>query len=609
MLQAKEIAMRSTLACLVLVLLACASSPDAAPVRTRPGIAMAAPISDPFAGGSPAPASSLPGQDINLTPSGGFGFGTEDDLTVKLSNFIAPDLVLGAGGDGRRAGEEWASEGYDDVIERKFVDPFREPISTFSVDVDTASMSNIRRILGEGRVPPAGAVRIEEMLNYFSYEYAGPEGDDPLSVRIEIAECPWKPRHRLVHLGIQARRAEPGPTMPRNLVFLLDVSGSMDQTGKLPLVVSAMRLLVDQLGPDDHVGIITYSDESRVVLEPTRGDSHQTIHAALEGLETGGSTNAGAGIREAYELARRHYVSDGINRVILATDGDFNVGVTNRSDLVRLIESEREDGVFLTVLGVGVGNLKDSQLDLLAGRGNGTYAYLDSLAEARKVLVEEAGGTLVTVAKDVKIQVEWNPRRVGSYRLIGYENRALNSEDFDDDQKDAGDIGTGHSVTALYEITPVSERPDRGEPLKYQHPPVQSPTAFEDEVLTVKVRYKAPAGRESQCRSMVARDPGAVSTTAATDDFRFSAAVAAFGLLLRDSHFKGQASFALVRELAHGSLGEDRCGHRRAFLDLVQGLENGVDSADGDRADPGTDDGGLKNLGRFQGAARGASGR
>ncbi|MHC4470673.1 MAG: vWA domain-containing protein [Planctomycetota bacterium] len=465
--------------------------------------------------------------------------------------------------------EDHHTEGYDAIVENPFLDPSRAPLSTFSIDVDTASYANVRRILDAGRLPPAGAVRIEELVNYFTYDYPAPQGDVPFSVVTEVAECPWNPGHRLVHVGIQGRRIAEEQLPPRNLVFLLDVSGSMRPPDKLPLVKAALRLLVERVGVKDRIAVVVYAGASGVVLEPTSGDRRGDILDAIDRLDAGGSTNAGEGIRLAYAMARKHFQTGAINRVILATDGDFNVGVTSRSELLELIEEERESGVFLTVLGVGTGNLKDSQMEMLADKGNGNYAYLDSVAEARKVLVREAGGTLVTIAKDVKIQVEFNPNLVGAYRLIGYENRLLRARDFNDDTKDAGEIGAGHSVTALYEITPPGERPDETDPLKYQAPTVPSGEAFTNEILTLKLRYKEPDGAESRLIRSPVQDPGNVTFGAASPDFRFSAAVAAFGLLLRSSEFKGEATFALVRDIAHGSLGEDAQGDRRELMELV----------------------------------------
>jgi Ca-activated chloride channel family protein len=459
------------------------------------------------------------------------------------------------------------TEEYDDIVENPFLDPRTNPLSTFAVDVDTASYSNVRRLLNDGTRPPAGAVRIEEMVNYFDYDYPAPRGERPFEVVAEVGECPWSRGHRLVHLGIQGKRIEPAEVPPRNLVFLLDVSGSMMSPRKLPLVKQAMKMLVGQLREEDTVAIVVYAGASGLVLPPTSGADGHRILDALTGLQAGGSTNGGSGISLAYRTAEQGLRAGAINRVILATDGDFNVGVTNRSELVRLIETEREKGIYLTVLGFGAGNLKDSTMESLADRGNGNYAYIDNAPEARKVLVEEVGGTLVTIAKDVKIQVEFNPERVGSYRLIGYENRLLRAEDFDDDEKDAGEIGAGHTVTALYEITPPRERASgRGE-LRYQQPGEPTAASRTGELFNLKIRYKEPDGAQSRLITFPVEDPVAART--GTEDFRFSAAVAAFGMMLRDSEYRGEASWGLVKELAKSSLGEDPHGYRAEFVRLV----------------------------------------
>jgi len=508
----------------------------------------------------------------HLMPEGSRNWSPDDfnDSLTEIAWGPASNALFGATHPNIQIRLGHSGEDYDAVEGNPFLDPRRAPLSTFSIDVDTASYANVRRILDSGALPPAGAVRIEEMVNYFSYDYPPPEGGAPFSVTTEVAECPWDPGHRLVHVGIQGRRIAEEQVPPRNLVFLLDVSGSMRPADKLPLVKAALRLLVERLRREDRISVVVYAGASGVVLDPTAGDRQQEILAAVDRLGAGGSTNAGEGIVLAYALARRHFDTGAINRVILATDGDFNVGITNRSDLKKLIEKEREGGVFLTVLGVGTGNLKDSQMEMLADSGNGNYSYLDSVAEAEKVLVREAGGTLVTIAKDVKIQVEWNPNRVGAYRLIGYENRLLRARDFADDTKDAGEIGAGHSVTALYEIAPPGETPDVTPPLEYQEPPAPSGKAFGNEVLTLSLRYKEPDGTESRLIRAPVEDPGTVALAATSPDFRFSAAVAAFGLLLRDSEHRGEATYALVRDLAHGALGEDPHGDRRAFMELVE---------------------------------------
>jgi Ca-activated chloride channel family protein len=481
------------------------------------------------------------------------------------------------------------TETYDHLDENAFRAAKDHPLSTFSVDVDSASYSLMRRFLNDGRLPPPGAVRIEELVNYFDYDYAGPNDTQstkrPFAVHTEIAPAPWNPNHRLVHIGIQSRRIGQTTTNgeeeqkagessqslpPRNLVFLLDVSGSMDQSNKLPLLKRAMKLLTEQLGERDSVAIAVYAGASGVVLPPTSGARSAEILAALERLSAGGSTNGGEGIRLAYDLARKNFRNDGINRVILATDGDFNVGTTNQSELIRMIEIERESGVFLTVLGFGDGNYKDSTMEKLADRGNGNYAYIDNIAEARRVLVQQAGATLITVAKDVKLQVEFNPREVAAYRLIGYENRLLRSEDFNDDRKDAGEIGAGHSVTALYEIVPVGQQIPAGtvDPLRYQQPVKTTEAAGSGEMLTLKIRYKEPRGAQSELMQFAVRDEGR-QLKDTSETYRFSAAVAAYGMLLRASEHKGQATYELARDLAQGAMGKDPHGYRAEFVRLI----------------------------------------
>jgi Ca-activated chloride channel family protein len=411
-------------------------------------------------------------------------------------------------------------------------------------------------------------VRTEELINYFRFVYPQPSGNDPFSITTELAECPWNKTHRLALIGLQGRaRADRDPA-PRNLVFLLDVSGSMMPADKLPLVRQAMRMLTDVLTERDRVAIVVYAGASGLVLPSTPGDQKERIHEALERLQAGGSTNGAEGIQLAYEVARRNFIRGGVNRVVLATDGDFNVGVTSESDLVSLIERERKSGVFLSVLGVGTGNVKDSTMETLADTGNGNYSYLDSLHEARKVLVREAGGTLETIAKDVKIQVEFNPREVGAYRLIGYENRLLDHQDFNDDKKDAGEIGAGHSVTALYEIVPVGVSLDTPgvDPLKYRNEPRETRAAGSGELLTVKVRYKDPDGETSRLSSRVMMNLPVPMTV----NLGFASAVAEFGMLLRESPFRGSASFGSLTARAKKFLGEDEDGYRAQFIQLAE---------------------------------------
>jgi Ca-activated chloride channel family protein len=465
---------------------------------------------------------------------------------------------------------EHDTEAYDHIDDNPFLAVTQNPLSTFSIDVDTASYSNVRRFLAGESMPPKDAVRIEEMVNYFSYDYAPPKGPDPFSVHVEVAPSPWSPAHRLARIGLKGREVQASARPSSNLVFLLDVSGSMASPDKLGLLRKAMKMLVAQLDERDRIAIVVYAGASGLVLPSTACDDRAAILDALNRLEAGGSTNGGAGIELAYEMATKGFVTGGVNRVILATDGDFNVGTTSQGDLVRLIEKKAETGVFLTVLGFGMGNLKDSTLEELADRGNGSYAYIDTLAEARKVLVDEMGGTLVTIAKDVKIQVEFNPARVAAYRLVGYENRLLAAEDFNDDTKDAGEIGAGHTVTALYEIVPAGQEVDLPgvDPLKYQKPMEKTGAAASGELFTLKLRYKEPDGETSKLIERPVTDIGE-SWAEASDDFRFAAAVAGFGMLLRDSPHKGKATYDSILELAGKALGEDPRGYRKELLDLV----------------------------------------
>jgi Ca-activated chloride channel homolog len=464
------------------------------------------------------------------------------------------------------------TEAYDRIRDNEFMAAAANPLSTFSIDVDTASYANVRRFLESGQLPPKDAVRIEELINYFRYDYPEPQGPDPFSVTTEVFSCPWAKTHRLVSIGIQGRTLGDQAIPPRNLVFLLDVSGSMDDPRKLPLLRAAMKLLVNQLRAEDRVAIVVYAGSSGLFLPPTAGDQKARLRDALERLQAGGSTAGGEGIELAYRVAAESFIRGGVNRVVLATDGDFNVGITNQGDLVRLIEEKRKTGVFLSVLGFGDGNLKDSTMEKLADSGNGNYAYIDSLSEARKVLVRESGATLVTIAKDVKIQVELNPARVAAYRLIGYENRVLAAEDFNDDKKDAGEIGAGHSVTALYEVVPVGvDIALRGvDPLKYQSPRFASAGSQGDELLTVKLRYKDPDGDESRPLSVVVKDD---LERPASANARFASAVAGFGMLLRGSEHKGSATFEQVAELARGAVGPDPDGYRAQFCQLVASAE------------------------------------
>lgn len=470
------------------------------------------------------------------------------------------------------AAEPFNTEAYDHVAENDFLATKNQPLSTFSIDVDTASYANVRRFLAGGNLPPAGAVRIEELVNYFDYAYAPPTGGGaPFAVHVEVAGCPWNADHRLARIALKGREIDFADRPLGNLVFLLDVSGSMQDENKLPYVKEAMRMLVDRLGENDRVAIAVYAGAAGLVLPSTTADQREIIFSAIDRLEAGGSTNGGEGIRLAYDTATQHLVPGGVNRVILCTDGDFNVGTTSESELVDLIEAKAKSGVFLSVLGFGMGNYKDSMMEKLADKGNGNYAYIDTLSEARKVLVEQLAGTLITIAKDVKIQVDFNPTKVAGYRLIGYENRLLRAEDFKDDTKDAGEIGAGHAVTALYELVPPGQPLPAGdvEPSKYQTTGEPTAVSSSDELLTVRLRYKDPEANESKPLEVAVKDAGKPFDEA-SDDFQFAAAVAQFGLLLRASKHAPGASWEATHEIAAGSIGEDRHGYRAEFLRLVE---------------------------------------
>lgn len=452
-------------------------------------------------------------------------------------------------------------------------------VSTFSIDVDTASYANVRQFLEQShQLPPPDAVRIEELVNYFDYDYEGPTDETPFAAHMEIAACPWNAEHRLARIGIKGREIDRQARPQSNLVFLIDVSGSMNEPNKLPLLVEGMKLLTRELGENDKVAIVVYASSEGLALESTRGDQQQTILTALDRLQAGGSTAGGAGIQLAYQTAQANFIKGGVNRVILCTDGDFNVGVTSTADLERMAEEKaKASGVFLTVLGFGRGNLNDAMMEAVSGKGNGNYHYVDNLTEARKVLVEEMVGTLVTIAKDVKIQVEFNPAQVAGYRLIGYENRMLRTEDFNDDKKDAGEIGAGHTVTALYEIIPAGKPVDTPavDPLKYQTPLAgladenAKPQAASDELLTLKLRYKLPDADTSTKLEFPIIDKGG-SFADASADFQFASAVASFGMLLRNSAYSGNASYDSVLETASSASSRDPHGYRAEFMDLVR---------------------------------------
>ncbi|MEQ9402667.1 MAG: von Willebrand factor type A domain-containing protein [Cyclobacteriaceae bacterium] len=459
------------------------------------------------------------------------------------------------------------TEEYATIHENGFRKVLDKPLSTFSIDVDAASYSNMRRFINNGQLPPKDAVRIEEMINYFGYDYENPTGKDPFSINTGLSRAPWNNDHLIVQVGLQGKKIEMENLPASNIVFLIDVSGSMSSPNKLPLLRSAFKLLANELRPQDKVSIVVYAGAAGLVLPPTDGNDKKAMMDALDKLQAGGSTAGGAGIKLAYKIAKDQFVEGGNNRVILATDGDFNIGASSNGEMERLIEEKRKDGVFLTVLGFGMGNYKDSKMEILADKGNGNYAYIDNMREAKKVLVNEFGGTLFTIAKDVKIQVEFNPSVVQAYRLIGYENRKLNDEDFNDDKKDAGELGSGHTVTALYEVIPVgveSEFVKNIDPLKYQEK--ANPIVMDsDELLTVKFRYKEPDGDHSKLITGVVKN----EIRKADENLKWSMAVAGFGMLLRDSEFKGNLSYEAVLNLARSYVGTDKFGYRREFIELV----------------------------------------
>lgn len=466
---------------------------------------------------------------------------------------------------------EVPTESYKPINENGFLSVGQQPVTTFSVDVDRAAYSNVRRFLNNGQMPPEDAVRIEEMINYFDYDYPQPTGEHPVAITTETTDSPWNPGLKLVHIGLQAKTVSTENLPASNLVFLIDVSGSMSDANKLPLLKQAFKLLVDQLRAEDKISIVAYAGSAGLVLPPTSGSDKKTIKDALDKLEAGGSTAGGEGIELAYDLAKKHYLPKGNNRVILATDGDFNVGISNESELQKLIEEKRKAGIFLSVMGFGMGNYKDSQVETLADKGNGNYAYIDNIQEARKEFVQEFGGTLFTIAKDVKIQIEFNPVHVQAYRLIGYENRALRNDEFNDDKKDAGDMGSGHTVTAIYEIVPKGAQTSyvsATDALKYQQNNAPS-TNNSDEMMTVKVRYKKPDSEKSVLFDLPVKATS-VAFEKCSENLRFASAVAEFGLLLRGSEYKGKATYADVIQRARGASGKDEEGYRSEFVQLVK---------------------------------------
>jgi Ca-activated chloride channel homolog len=538
-------------------------------LAAAPAAATVAPKAAPGLGGLGLSGSAVGGGAPSFALRGTLGVGSGNGrLGGSHAVLMAPRAML-------RRDAEVNTENYAHVTENAFLSVADQPLSTFSIDVDTASYSNARRFLNNGTLPPKDSIRVEEWLNYFGYGYPEPVAKEPFSVTSEVSACPWNPAHRLLRLGLKTQQISQAETPARNLVFLVDVSGSMMPENRLPLLKRGLGLLADNLRAKDTISIVVYAGSSGLALPATTGNDRARVLDALGRLEAGGSTNGGDGIRLAYSIAREHFTKSGINRVILATDGDFNVGTSSEGELERLIEDERKSGVFLTVLGFGEGNTKDSTMEMLADKGNGNYAYIDSLAEARKVLVREAGSTLITIAKDVKLQVEFNPTRVQSYKLIGYENRLLAKEDFNDDQKDAGEMGAGHAVTALYEVVPKGESvaapqgaKPKTDPLKYQTAPIVAPAASSNELCTVNVRYKQPSSDTSTKFSRVVKDD-ALPLAQSSEDFRFAAAVAEAALVLRGAPNMEKASLDSARTLAEGALGQDPNGDRHEFISLL----------------------------------------
>lgn len=462
------------------------------------------------------------------------------------------------------------TEEYSKIIENEFKDATQNPLSTFSIDVDNASYSNVRRFLNYSQLPPEGSVRVEEMINYFNYDYPDAKGEHPFNFITEIADCPWTKGNKIVHIGIQGKKLDYENIKPSNLVFLLDVSGSMGDNNKLPLLKRSFNLLLDELDDKDKISIVVYAGAAGLVLPPTSASEKEKIKTALDNLHAGGSTAGRAGILLAYELAKKAFIKDGNNRIILATDGDFNVGASSTSSLIELVEEKRKDEIYLTILGFGMGNYKDNRMEEISNAGNGNYFYIDNIKEAEKVFVKEMRANLFTIAKDVKIQIEFNPKNVKSYRLIGYENRMLAKEDFNDDKKDAGELGAGHTVTALYEIVPVGSplNARKSDKLKYQETKIKE-NASVNELMTLKFRYKPPKKNKSIKLEYPVIDKQ-VKLAKTSDNFRFSLSVAAFGMLLRDSKFKGSANYEMVEELARKALGKDKNGYRNEYLSFVK---------------------------------------
>ncbi len=463
------------------------------------------------------------------------------------------------------------TESYAELEENPFESPLKEPLSTFSIDVDNASYTNIRRFINEGQKVPKDAVRVEEMINFFKYKYPQPDGEHPFSINTEYSDCPWNKNSRLLKIGLQGKNIPMANLPASNLVFLVDVSGSMDEQNKLPLLKESMKVLVKELRSIDKVSIVVYAGSAGVVLEPTSGDNKDEIMDAFDDLHAGGSTAGGEGIELAYKLAQQNFIKEGNNRVVIATDGDFNVGASSDDDMLKLIEQKRESGVFLTVLGFGMGNYKDSKMEILADKGNGNYAYIDNIQEANRFLGKEFKGSMFAIAKDVKIQIEFNPNHVQAYRLIGYENRKLNAEDFKNDKIDAGELGSGHSVTALYEIVPAGVESDYvPSDLKYTKTPKVAGN-HSDELATVKFRHKKPDGNKSiEIVNVIADKKTDLENS--SQDFKFTTAVSWFGLKLRESKYIANSSSSDIKRLAKSGLSNDEEGYRSEFVRLVDAV-------------------------------------
>lgn len=505
------------------------------------------------------------------------GYGYSDGSSqYSSSDYYREKKPIRAASEGYNTPAPIADESYANIPENGFATVSTSPLSTFSVDVDAASYSNVRRFISGGQLPPVDAVRIEEMVNYFKYDLAGPTGNNPVAIHTELSSAPWNPNHRLLRIGLKAKTIEPKNLPPSNLVFLIDVSGSMNEPNKLPLVKSSLKMLVEQLRAADKVAIVVYAGNAGLVLPSIAGSEKTTINDAIDNLSAGGSTAGGAGLQLAYKIARENFMPKGNNRIVMATDGDFNVGPSSDGDMEQLITKERDSKVAISIMGFGMGNYKDSKMETLADKGNGNYAYIDNITEAQKAFVAEFGGTLFTVAKDVKVQIEFNPAKVQAYRLLGYEDRMLAKEDFNNDKKDAGDMGSGHAVTALYEVVPTGIKDDYSaavDPLKYQKAAPLPASNSSDEMMTIKFRYKEPESSESKMSLVAIKDdPKDIKATSA--DFRFAAAVAEFGMLLRESQFKQGATYEQVISLAKDAKGEDEDGYRSEFVRLARSAKS-----------------------------------